>query len=98
MEPIFAMAAVTVILGAIGFAAWRRPDRVYRRAGLALAAALCLPIPLGYLLSPFLGDGAGLGAALLIYAAAGVTIVAALAAAFGATVRHVMNAAGKSRV
>lgn len=97
MERILSLLAVAVILGAIGFAAWRRPDRVYRRASLALAAALGLPIPLGYLLSPVLGDGAGLGVALLIYAAAGVTAAAALAAAFGATVRHVMNAAGKSR-
>jgi hypothetical protein len=34
----------------------------------------------------------------MIDAAAGVTVIAALAAAFGATVHHVMNAAGKSRV
>ncbi len=98
MGQIFLLLVIAALLGAIGFAAWRRPDRVYRRSGLALVAAIGLPVPLAYVLSPFLGDGAGLGVALLIYAAAGVTTVAALAAAFGASVRHLMNAAGKSRL
>lgn len=98
MGQILLLLAFAALLGAIGFAAWRRPAGVYRRSGLALVAAIGLPVPFAYVLSPFLGDGAGLGVALLIYAAAGVTAVAALAAAFGASVRHLSNAAGKSRL
>jgi hypothetical protein len=93
-----ALLALAAFLGAIGLAAWRRPDQVYKRSGLAIIAAFGLPVPLAFALSPFLGEGAGLGAALLIYAVAGATAVTALAAVFGATVRHVMNQTGKFRL
>ncbi len=78
---------------AIGVAAFRAPDGVFRKAGLGLVVGVGGPLALAFLLSPLLGDGAGLGIALILYVWSALVMTAAVAALLGASFRHLWNLA-----
>lgn len=76
---------------AIGVASFRAPDGVFRKAGLGLVVGIGGPVALAFSLSPFLGDGAGLGIALILYVWSALVMTAAVAALLGASFRHLWN-------
>lgn len=84
---VFALAAV----GAVIFAFYR-PRGVLRLAALAIVAAVVLPFILGYGLSPFIGEGAGMGVAFILYALSAMIATLAIFGALGAGLRHGWNA------
>ncbi|OQW60449.1 MAG: hypothetical protein A4S17_00730 [Proteobacteria bacterium HN_bin10] len=69
-----------------------RPRGVLRYAGLALLAAIVLPFVLGYGLAPFVGEGAGMGIAFILYALSAMIATLAVFSALGAGLRHGWNA------
>lgn len=90
MHPII-LALLIVGAGAAAFAFWR-PRGAFRFAALALVAAIVTPFALAYGLSPFLGSGAGMGVAFLLYALSALLATLAVFAALGAGLRHSWNA------
>ncbi|MFN3959638.1 MAG: hypothetical protein ACK4NP_06970 [Parvularculaceae bacterium] len=79
----------------LGAASFRAPAGVYRKAGLGLVLGIGGPIALACALSPFLGDGAGLGIALILYVWSALVLAAAFSAALGASFRHLWNFLGR---
>jgi hypothetical protein len=71
-----------------------RPKGAIVFAVRALIAAMTLPFILAFLLDPFVGSGAGLGVALMLYALAGFLVWTALAAFAGAGLRAGLQLAG----
>lgn len=65
---------------------------MFRFAGLAILAAIMLPFVLGYGLAPFLGEGAGMGIAFMLYALAGAVGTLAVFDPLGAGLRRRWNA------
>ncbi|MEQ1819255.1 MAG: hypothetical protein ABL871_11665 [Terricaulis sp.] len=80
---VFALAG----MGALLFA-FSRPRGVFKFAGVAVVAAVSLPFVLGYGLAPFVGDGAGMGIAFILYAVSAMIATLAIFGALGAGVRH----------
>lgn len=80
---------------AIGVASFRAPAGVYRKAGLGLVFGIGGPLALVFSLSPFLGEGAGLGIALILYVWSALVIAAAVSAFLGASFRHLWNLVGR---
>lgn len=80
-----------LVVGAAGMAFWR-PRGAFRIAGLTLAAAFVLPLALGFALMPFLGSGAGMGVALILFVLAATIAAVAASAALGAALRYGWNA------
>jgi hypothetical protein len=84
-----AIAIIVVALAcAVGVAAFWRPYRVFRRAVIAAVCAIALPYVIAFAAGPFLGEGAGMGVAFILYAGAAAVLLAALAAVIGAAARH----------
>ncbi|MEQ1819197.1 MAG: hypothetical protein ABL871_11365 [Terricaulis sp.] len=77
-------------LAAAAFGFWR-PKGILRLAGLGALLAIVAPFVIAYGIGPFLGSGAGLGAALILYAGAAFTLTLAVFAALGAGLRHGWN-------
>lgn len=84
---VFASAA----LAGASFGFWR-PAGVFRRAGIALVAAIAGPFIIAFSLSPFLGAGAGMGVALILYVVSAFVATIAVSAALGAGMRSGWNA------
>lgn len=80
-----------VALAAAVFGFWR-PRGIFRLAGLGALAAIVTPFLIAYGVGPFLGSGAGLGAALILYAGSAFVMTLAVFAALGAGFRHGWNA------
>ena len=74
---------------AVGTAAFYRPERVFMRSAIAAACALGGPYIIAYAVTPWLGEGAGMGTAFILYAFSGAVLLAALSAMLGAATRHV---------
>jgi hypothetical protein len=93
-----AIAIIVVALAcAVGAAAFWRPYRVFRRAGIAAACAIAFPYVIAFTVGPFLGEGAGMGVAFILYACAAAVLLAALAAIIGAAARHAWMAVRADR-
>lgn len=84
---VFALVAA----GALVFA-FCRPRGVLRFAAIAILAAIVLPFVLGYGLAPFVGEGAGMGIAFILYALSAMIATLAIFGALGAGLRHGWNA------
>ena len=86
------MIVFVLIAGAaIAYAFWR-PHGMFRFAGISILAAIGLPFVLGYALAPFVGEGAGMGIAFILYALAAAMATLAISAALGAGLRMGWNA------
>lgn len=86
------MIVFVLIAGAaLAYAFWR-PHGMFRFAGIAIVAAIGLPFVLGYALAPFVGEGAGMGIAFILYALAAAIATFAVSAALGAGLRLGWNA------
>lgn len=90
----FAVAAAAVMCLAMAAASLSWPDRVFRRSAVAaICAAILHPmLVLQYCAGPFLGDGAGLGIALILHALSAAILLAAISASLGAAARRVWGA------
>jgi hypothetical protein len=91
----FRMAPVIIVVAlacAVGVAAFWRPYRVFRRAVIAAVCAIALPYVIAFAAGSFLGEGAGMGVAFILYAGAAAVLLAALAAVIGAAARHAWTA------
>lgn len=88
--------AIALILAA-GVAAFWRPYRVFRRAIIAVVCAIVAPYVIAVSAGPLLGEGAGLGVALILYAFSTAVVLAALAAIIGAAARHAWTALSGKR-
>jgi hypothetical protein len=83
---IAAIAAVSCLaLAAVSF---RRPDRVFARSAAAAVLAVILPWVVAVAVGPFLGEGAGMGVAFILYAFSAAILLAAASAALGAAARR----------
>jgi hypothetical protein len=81
---VLALSAGAVSATTFGYL---RPRGVFRGAALLVAFALVFPFAVALLAGPFLGSGAGLGVALILYAVSALVMAAALFAAIGAGLR-----------
>lgn len=84
---VFAIAAAAAV-----FFAFFRPRGVFKFAGIAILAAIALPFVLGYGLAPFVGEGAGMGVAFILYGLSALIATLAVFGALGAGLRHGWNA------
>lgn len=84
---VFVLIAAT----ALAYAFWR-PRGMFRLARLAILAAIALPFVLGYGLAPFVGEGAGMGIAFILYALSAAIATLAVFGAVGAGLRLGWNA------
>jgi len=73
-------------------ASFSRPDRVFGRSAVAALCAATLPYAGAFVLAPFLGDGAGLGVALILHVLSAAILLAAISASLGAAARRVWRA------
>ena len=92
MAPYLVVIIAFVAACAVGAAAFYRPERVFMRSALAAVCALGAPFIVAYAVAPVLGEGAGMGAALILYACSAAVLLAALSATLGAAARHVWTA------
>ena len=79
---------LSVSVGGISFL-W--PANAFRRGAWAVVCALVGPLVVGFLIEPFLGSGAGLGVALILYFFAAAILLGAVAAIVGAASRHLWD-------
>jgi len=92
VTPFLILTAAIAVASVIAAAAFRRPDGVFKRSALAVGTAVLSPYVVAFLAAPFLGDGAGMGVAFILYVVAGATLLCALAASAGAAARHAWTA------
>lgn len=83
--------ATCLALGALSYG-FLRPRGMFLRSALVLGAAIAVPYAIGYAVAPFLGDGAGMGVAFILYALAALLAAIGLFMALGAAARHVWSA------
>jgi hypothetical protein len=88
VTPYVVVIITLVAACAAGTAAYYRPERVFVRSAIAAACALGAPFIIANAVAPLLGEGAGMGAAFILYALSAV-LLAALSATLGAAARHV---------
>jgi hypothetical protein len=89
VAPYLFIAAAFFVAFAAGVAAFLRPRRVILRSVIAVACALVAPFVIAYLAAPFLGDGAGMGVAFILYAGTALVLLIAFAAILGVATRHI---------
>lgn len=92
MSVYFALASAGVVCLAIAAAAFCWPDRVFKRSAIAVIGAAILPFIVAFAATPFLGEGAGMGVAFILYALSTVILLAAISASLGAAARYVWAA------
>lgn len=85
---IFALLAIAAA-ASYGFA---RPSGAFRVAAILAFSAVCAPFVLGFAAAPFLGSGAGMGAAFILVGLAALLGAGALFMGLGAGVRLGWNA------
>ena len=85
----YVVIIMLIAVCAVGTAAFCRPERVFVRSAVAAACALGAPFIVAYAVAPLLGEGAGMGAAFILYAFSAAVLLAALSATLGAAARHV---------
>jgi hypothetical protein len=90
----FLAFATCLALGAVSYG-FLRPRGMFRRSALVLAAAMAAPYAIGYAVAPFLGDGAGMGVAFMLYAFAALLAATAFFLALGAAAHHAWSALRK---
>jgi hypothetical protein len=90
----FLAFATCLALGAVSYG-FLRPRGMFRRSALVLAAAMAAPYAIGYAVAPFLGDGAGMGVAFMLYALAALLAATAFFLALGAAAHHAWSALRK---
>ena len=90
---LYFTAALAVVIGlAIATAAFCWPNRVFKRSAIAAVCAVVLPFVIAFAAGPFLGDGAGMGVAFILYALSAIILLAAISASFGAAARYIWMA------
>jgi hypothetical protein len=92
VTPYVVIFIALVAACAVGTAAFYRPERVFMRSAIAAGCALGAPFIIAYAVAPFLGEGAGMGAAFILYALSAAVLLAALSAALGAAARNAWTA------
>jgi hypothetical protein len=80
---------IVLVFGSLSFL-W--PENAFRRSIWAAAVAVAGPAVIAVLADPFLGSGAGLGVALILYVLAAMILLGAFAAAAGAASRYLWDA------
>lgn len=94
---LYSAAAFALIIAiALATVSFYRPDRVFKRSAIAVVGAVALPYVAAFALEPFLGSGAGLGVALILYVLSGFILLGAVSASLGAAARYVWTALGSS--
>jgi hypothetical protein len=88
-EAIVLAIAVPTAAMACGFA---RPSGAFKKSGLMLIGALVAPLALGFAVSPFIHDAAGMGLFFIVVALTVLIAGAALCVAVGAAARLGWNA------
>ncbi len=81
-----------VLMCVIGAVAFVHPQRAFRRSAIAAVGAVTLPFVLAYALAPFLGDGAGMGVAIILYVCSAAVLLTAASASLGAAAHHFWKA------
>lgn len=90
---LYFTAALAVVIGlAIATAAFCWPNRVFKRSAIAAVGAVVLPFVIAFAAGPFLGDGAGMGVAFILYALSAIILLAAISASLGAAARYIWTA------
>jgi hypothetical protein len=86
-----AVVIVAVIAGAVTVLvrAFQRPDGVYVRAGLGVAAAVVATLALGVLLTQGIANEAGFGAFVIVLGVIALAVAVGACAVIGATAGHV---------
>jgi hypothetical protein len=87
----FLAFATCLALGAASYG-FLRPRGMFRLSALVLGAAIAAPFGIGYAVAPYLGDGAGMGVAFILYALAALLAAAAFFMALGAAAHHAWSA------
>jgi hypothetical protein len=87
-----AITAAVVICLASALTGFCWPDGMFKRSAIAVIAALALPFIVAFAATPFLGEGAGMGVAFILYALSAIVLLAAISASAGAAVRFVWGA------
>ena len=86
-------AALAIVIGlAIAAAAFCRPNHIFKRSAIAAVCAVVLPFVIAFAAGPFLGDGAGMGVAFILYALSAIILLAAISASLGAAARYIWMA------
>jgi hypothetical protein len=88
-EVIAVAIVVALSAGGISFL-W--PANVLRRSGWAIVCAVVGPFVVGFLISPFLGSGAGLGIVMIFAFLSAAIALGAVAAIAGAMSRRLWDA------
>jgi hypothetical protein len=95
---VYSIIAIAAVIGiGIAVAAFRWPNRVFLRSAIAVMCALALPYVVVYTIRPFLGEGAGMGVAFILYALSAAILLVAISASIGAAARHMWTALHKNR-
>lgn len=81
-----------IVLFAIGVAAFFHPHLVFKRSAIAATSAIIFPFIVAFTVGPFLGDGAGMGIAIILYVFSATVLLVAFAASLGAAARLVWMA------
>jgi hypothetical protein len=90
---IYVIVAIATIMAlVIATASFIWPNRVYIRSAVAAICAWGLPYVAAFAVGPFLGEGAGMGVAFILYALSAVIFLAAISASLGAAARHIWMA------
>ena|SRR5690606_20736214 len=87
-----AIALALVLATTIGIISFLWPANAFRRGLWAIVCALIGPFVIAYIVEPFLGSGAGLGVALVLYVLAAAILIGAVAAILGAVCRYAWDA------
>lgn len=92
---LYSAAAVAVVFAiAMATVSFYWPDRVFKRSAIAVACAFALPYVVEFAFGPFIGEGAGLGVALVLYVLSGAILLGAISAVLGAGARYVARKIG----
>lgn len=90
---VYFIIAIAVIIGlAIATAAFCWPNRVFIRSAVAAICAWALPHVAAFAIGPFLGEGAGMGVAIILYVLSATIFLAAISASLGAAARYIWMA------
>lgn len=88
IDMTIAVLIACLVACAVAAGAFLRPQGVFTGSAIAAAAALAAPDVIAFVAGPFLGDGAGMGVALIIYVCTAAVLVVALAASLGAAAHY----------
>ena len=89
MSVYFVVGIAVIAVIAIATLAFFWPGRVFIRSAIAAICACGLPYVAAFTIGPFLGEGAGMGVAFILYALSAVILLVAISASLGAATRYI---------